>query len=229
MRTTWMFGFLACVFSVVVMGCAQTTKAPTDQGIPQDQYATSVTDQAAATRGTEITINIQNLAEPDKAGTIWSAVGSNGLLNDYSALAEADPTKTNAAFVQHGISVSITTGATTPSLAGTTTGAATQTAAQTSYPTLTPTQEIRPEFPITIPLGIAMPGGIADVAGSGAAGGSQVDLVKTSENLLRWAQLYGAQEEQMKAWAALLQDLLTGDEAPDPAAGDDTSGDGGGG
>ncbi len=214
---------------VCLAGCAQTAMAPADVTTPQGQVTPTVTDQAAATDGDEVTANVYVLntsTEPPWGGDkVLSELNTNGL--DGHTYAAADPAggdmRTNVGYTQHGIDInfSIVTGGTTPSLTGTTTGSATQTAKPTAYPSTNATQDIRPRVALDVPIGVAMPGGIADVAGSAGAGEGTVSLEKQSENLLRWAQIYGAEAERMQAWADLVQSLLNGNE--DAVAGDSGS------
>lgn len=188
MRRTWMLAGLACL-SILVVGCEQMT--------PFWQQTPTTTEQGAATQGSSVTINVQNTTDP--SGSTTESMGSNGILNDYYASAEPDPTRTNAAYVQHGISIVVTTGGTTPTLSGTTSGSAAQTG--------TPTQDVRPRLSAAIPIAVA-PAGIADVSGSAGAGEGAISSEKTSDNALQWAELTGMEPDRVEAAFEFLNALF---------------------
>lgn len=107
-------------------------------------------------------------------------------------------------------------GTTSPSMAGESTG--TSTAAQT--PTQTATQDIKPEIGISIPIGVAMPGGVVDQVSAALGGGGQIsDLNQTAQHELRTAFLKGLQSNNMQPFLDLASAVFAGADGATPGTG----------
>lgn len=201
--------WVAAALLLVAIGCNQSTVTPVEQGTDQVQQTPTTTDQDAATQGSQVYVYVINahgargLPTPggDVAGAIAAAAGGE----DESTL------RTNG-YWQSGFTINVNTGSTTPSLTGTTTGSATGTASPAQTASAYPIQDIKPETSASVPIGVAMPGGIVDQQAT-ATGKGTSDVAKSNTNDVKWAQLRAAADSLGVGADALIK-LLQGMIAP---------------
>lgn len=203
------------VLLVLPIGCGQQTAVPVDQGSEQQTITPSTTAQEQAAQGSQVYVWVVNgpgkgdlpnpgaldLKSDADAAIIGNASGANG--GEASAV--------DGRFAQAGFSININTGA-GPGQTGTTTGTTsgtsqTPSAAATAYPS----QEIKPS--ISIPVGVAMPGGSntqqANAVGEGSSSGTS--QVTTNDLKTQLNSLQGKVDEMgdllkslQKSWETLL-------------------------
>lgn len=202
---------VALVFGVGMgmIGCAQNTETPVGQWTDQTAATPVATDQQAATQGSQVyvwVVNAPGRATMPNPGEV--SIGTGESLSKLLASAKNEAggnevTGVDAGFAQSGITINVTTGGTAPSLTGTATGtgSATQSPGQSvaSYPI----QDIKPEITATVPIGLAMPGGMVDQQAVATGRGQTSDTGKTSENELRWQRIEAA-ASQLEQLAPLL-------------------------
>lgn len=179
---------------VLLTGCGQQTDTPVAQQTDQMAATPVATDQNAASQGSQVNVYLLNTTAdgglPD-AGTITVEAGAQPSIATDSKSSAADNSSKDAkgGYVISGVTINVTTGDTTPSLTGTATGtgSASQSPAQTvsAYPV----QDIRPETSASIPIGVAMPGGMVDQQAIATGKGQTSGTEKTSENQLTYTQL----------------------------------------
>ena len=158
-----------------LLGCAQNTETVAPQKVDQQQVTPTVTAQDLMTAGSDVRVFIINAPGasglPDADGDLTQSVES---------LTPAAIGKTNAGYVQGGITLNITTGGTTPSATGTTTGTATATQNPNQTTSANPVQDIKPELTTAVPITVALPGSAASSTANAAGSGGQLTNPSTT-------------------------------------------------
>ncbi len=203
---------MLAIAPILLFGCAQNNETPVNQNA--GQVTPTVTDQDAATQGTQVYLYVINAPGKDGVPSPGDFQASTGLGAAIAAEAGSEVTSGNAGnsvagakagYVQAGFTVNITTGNTTPGLTGSTTGSAAQT--PTASPTASPTQHVDPRISASVPVAVAMPGGMNDQQATAATEGSTASPTKTSENELRWQRIEAA-AAQLEKLAPLLEQMF---------------------
>lgn len=200
----------ATVLALLSVGCAQNTETPVGQWTDQTAATPVATDQQAATQGSQVNVWIVNapgkgnLPNPGEV-TIGAGDALSKLLDKATNDAGGNAVDgVTAGYAQSAITVNITTGGTTPSLTGTATGTGSASQAPGQSVASYPVQDVRPEITATVPIGVAMPGGMVDQQAVATGRGQTSDTGKTSENELRWQRIEAA-ASQLEQLAPLLE------------------------
>lgn len=195
---------------VVFAGCAQNTETPVGQRTDQTAATPVATDQQAATQGSQVNVWIVNapgkgtLPKPGEV-TIGAAESLTKLLDQATNDAGGNAVDgVTAGYAQSAITVNITTGGTTPSLTGTATGTGSASQAPSQNVASYPVQDVRPEISASVPIGLAMPGGMVDQQAIATGRGQTEGTGKTSDNELRWQRIEAA-ASQLEKLAPLLE------------------------
>ncbi len=203
-------------------GCAQNTEVPVVQETGQDLLSPTSTDQDAATQGSQVNVWVINApARGSLPVTVPVDLGAedgiSNLVEQVKTAEGADIQGTDAGYAQSAITINVTTGGTTPSQAGTTTATASASQTPSAYPTVSPVQEVRPETSASVPIGIALPGGMVDQQSVATGRGQTAGTEKTSENELRWIKLE-AMADRLEQLLPLLERLFEVPAEPEDAA-----------
>ncbi len=206
------FLFLLIGVMFLVVGCAQGTAVPIVQDTGQETITPTTTDQDAATQGSQVNVWVINA--PGRGGLSDPAPislgGDSGISMLVDKVANADGATiegTDAGYAQSGINITINTGSTTPGQSGTTTATASVAQTPSAYPTVSPIQDIKPETSASVPIGVALPGGMVDQQAIATGKGQTADTSKTSENDQRWAKIE-ATADKLEHLLPLLEQLL---------------------
>lgn len=191
------------VVLLMCFGCAQNTETPSRQ----ENVTPTSTAQDTATAGSTITLNISNTGQEGRLlGKPASRPAVDGLRGDAGSLESG-----NAGYIVIA-TVNITTGGTTPNV----TGSATGTGTATQNPGVNARQDPRTDLTASIPIAVAMPGGMNDQQATATGrGGTTSGTEKDSANDLRWAQVTAAQNALAQAVDAI-QRILTTQQQSDP-------------
>lgn len=178
----WMMA--AVTVAMVAAGCAQNTETPVDQETRQQVTTPSETQQEQAAQGNQYYFYVVN--GPGKNEIPYPGTGLNigtgsvttntaKITNASASSANAGTGESTAGYAQSGVSITVNTGSTSPSLAGTTTGTTSGVGqTPTQNPSVNPNQE--PKASVSIPIGVAMPGGSntqqAESVGEGTSTGT---------------------------------------------------------
>lgn len=176
---------IALIFCVA--GC-QNTEAPVKQDTTQETTTPTKTDQDSATLGAQLYFILPNGSGSGSRTTPLPDVDIDDGIDDLIAKANGQTANAEGIagrFAQAGFSWTINIGATSPSQAGTTTGSGNAAQTPTANPTVNPVQENT----ASVPIGVALPGGMVDQQSLATGRGQTSDTEKKSENDLRWAKI----------------------------------------
>lgn len=198
-------GLLLLGGCVLSMGCAQNTETPSRQ----ENVTPTSTAQDTATLGSTINLNIYNTEEGGRMlGRPTSRPAVDGLRAEAGSIESG-----NAGYIVLA-HVTITTGGTTPNV----TGSATGTGTATQNPGVNARQDPRTDLTASIPIAVAMPGGMNDQQATATGReGTTSGTAKTSENELRYAQLNTTAAALGQALEAL-KAILAEKTAPAPTS-----------
>lgn len=212
MRRKRSTGAVSVALSVLVglAGCAQKTETPVGQWTDQTAATPVATDQQAATQGSQVNVWIVNA--PGKGALPNPGEVSIGTGESLSKLLESARNEAggnevqgvDAGYAQSGITINVTTGGTAPSLTGTATGTGSASQAPSQNVASYPVQDVKPEISASVPMGLAMPGGMVDQQAIATGRGQTEGTGKTSENELRWQRIEAA-ASQLEKLAPLLE------------------------
>lgn len=233
----WTTGVLAglVIVAVCIMatcgGCAQNTETPVDQESRQQVTTPSETEQQQAAQGNQYYFYVVN--GPGKNEIPYPGAGLNigggdvttntaKIIGSSASSAAGAAGETTAGYAQSGVSITVNTGSTSPSLAGTTTGTTSGVSqTPTQNPSVNPNQE--PKASVSIPVGVAMPGGSntqqAEAVGEGSASGmTQTATTELKTQLNQLQTTVDKMGEAIKAISDSLETLLG--TSSQPAEGD---------
>ena len=214
---------IACV--MLLGGCEQKTAAPVAQGSDQKTVTPTTNEQGQAAQGSYVTVNQYNnqynfsprgLDPCEEGQPLVGVTGEDGSAvipetASTGAGGEAKGVTARVAVAGNTVSgggVQITTGNQTPGQTGTATGTTSGTSqAPTATATAYPTQHIQPEASISLPVGVAMPGGSVDQQATATGRGTSTGQTQTNTTDQRLAKLE-ATASKMEQILPLLQSML---------------------
>lgn len=209
----WMLSAAVILLMLIALfllsGCGQQTNTPVAQQTDQMAATPVATDQNAASQGSQVNVWLLNTTAdgglPNADAIQLDASGFASVATDGKSTAADNSSKdAKGGYVISGVTINVTTGDTTPSLTGTATGTGSASQAPAQTVSAYPVQDIRPETSASIPIGVAMPGGMVDQQAIATGKGQTSDTSKTSENELRWQRVEAA-ADRIEKLAPLLE------------------------
>lgn len=204
--TAWKLALIFVLLAAI--GCNQDQASKVTQVPEQRQVTPTETNQRQGTQGTVINNNFWFGTAP--AGDLPASVQlPEGFKLPFNTSSGGSTTNTGWGMAGNNITLTMTTGGTTPSVTGTASGTATASQVPSQTSNASPVQDVKPEFTSAVPISVGLPGSAVSGTANAAGSGGQLSNPSTSTSQSPLYQMIKVPQEYASKAIAVLEQAIS--------------------